>query len=99
MEKLRKYKKLVLLNNETSREKIKPKIINLSKCQLNTRKSCSTTNGNVFDIRSDTTEFSSKLKLIETILGIEYNDENLVINKSNINVNTAIPELSIFQTY
>ena len=48
----------------------------------------------MFDIISDTKEFTRKLKLREIFWGIEYNDESLVKRKSNVNVNTAIPELS-----
>ena len=48
----------------------------------------------MFDIKSDTKEFTRKLKLRERFVGIEYNDESLLKSKSNINVNTAIPELS-----
>ena len=39
-------------------------------------------------------EFTRKLKLRERFWRIEYDDENLVKSKSNINVNTAIPKLS-----
>ena len=48
----------------------------------------------MFDIISDTKEFTRKLKLRERFWGIEYNDESLVKRKSNVNVNTTIPELS-----
>ena len=48
----------------------------------------------MFDIKSDTEEFTRKLKLRERFWGIEYDDESLVKSKPNINVNTAIPELS-----
>ena len=47
----------------------------------------------MFDIKSDTKEFTRKLKLRERFSGNEYDDESLVKSKSNINVNTAIPEL------
>ena len=103
IEKLTKYKKLGSPTNETSRKKIQSKIINLSKrhltkiqISLSTKepKFCPTTKGNVFDIKSDTKEFTRKLKLRERFWGIEYNDESLVKSKSNINVNTAIQELS-----
>ena len=52
-------------------------------------KFCPKTKGNVLDIKYDTKEFTRKLKI-----WIEYNDKSLVKSKSNINVNTAIPELS-----
>ena len=48
----------------------------------------------MFDIKSDTKVFTRKLKLRERFCGVHYNDEILVKSKSNINVNTAIPELS-----
>ena len=48
----------------------------------------------MFDIKSDTKEFTRKLKLRERFWGVEYDDESLVKSKSNINFNTAIPELS-----
>ena len=48
----------------------------------------------MFDIKFDTEAFTRKLKLRERFQGIEYNDESLVKSKSNVNVNTAIPELS-----
>ena len=48
----------------------------------------------MFDIKSDTKEFTRKLKLRERFWRIEYNHESLAKSKSNINVNTAIPELS-----
>ena len=48
----------------------------------------------MFDIKSDTKEFTRKLKLRERFWGVEYDDEILVKSKSNINFNTAIPELS-----
>ena len=48
----------------------------------------------MFDIISDTKEFTRKLKLRERFWGIEYNDESLLKRKSNVNVNTTIPELS-----
>ena len=48
----------------------------------------------MFDIKSDTKEFTRKLKLRERFWGVEYDDESLVKSKSNINFNTAIPELT-----
>ena len=48
----------------------------------------------MFDIKSDTKEFTRKLKLRERFWGVECDDESLVKSKSNINFNTAIPELS-----
>ena len=48
----------------------------------------------MFDIKSDTKKFTRKLKLRERFWGVEYDDESLVKSKSNINFNTAIPELS-----
>ena len=48
----------------------------------------------MFDIKSDTKEFTRKSKLRERFWGVEYDDESLVKSKSNINFNTAIPELS-----
>ena len=57
-------------------------------------KFCPTTKGNVFGIKTDTKEFTRKLKLREKFLGIKYNDESLVKSKSNRNVNTAILESS-----
>ena len=48
----------------------------------------------MFDIKSDTKEFTRKLKLRDKFWGIEYNDESLVKIKPNINVNTAIQALS-----
>ena len=48
----------------------------------------------MFDIKSDSKELTRKLKLTERFWGIEYNDESLVKSKSNIIVNTAIPDLS-----
>ena len=45
-------------------------------------------------MKSDMEEFTRKLKLRERFWRIEYDDENLVKSKSNINVNTAIPKLS-----
>ena len=48
----------------------------------------------MFDIKSDTKEFTRKLKLRERFWGVEYDDESLVKSKLNINFNTAIPELS-----
>ena len=48
----------------------------------------------MFDIKSDTKEFTRKLKLRERFWRIEYNHESLAKSKSNINVNTAIPESS-----
>ena len=53
-----------------------------------------TTKGNVLDIKSDTKEVTRKLKMRERFWGIEYGDERLVKSKSNINVDSAIPELS-----
>ena len=82
---------------------MQPKIINLSQQHLTksqisllTKRPtfCPTTKGNVFDIKSDTKEFTRKLKLREIFWGMEYNDESLVKSKSNLNVNTAIQELS-----
>ena len=46
----------------------------------------------MFGIKSETQEFTKKLK--QRFCRIEYNDESLVKNKSSINVNTVIPELS-----
>ena len=57
-------------------------------------KFCPTTKGNVFDIKSDTKEFTRKLNLRERFWGIKYDDESLVKSNSNLNVNTAILELS-----
>ena len=51
------------------------------------------TKATMFDIKSDTKEFTRKLKPRERFSGIEYDDESLVKSKSNTNVNTAIPEL------
>ena len=48
----------------------------------------------MFDIKSDFKELTRKLKLRERFWGIEYDDEILVKSKSNINVNTSIPEFS-----
>ena len=48
----------------------------------------------MFNIKSDSKELTRKLKLTERFWGIEYNDESLVKSKSNIIVNTAIPDLS-----
>ena len=48
----------------------------------------------MFDIKSDSKELTRKLKLTERFWGIEYNDESLVKSKSNIIVNTAIPDFS-----
>ena len=48
----------------------------------------------MFDVKFDTKEFTRKVKLRERFWGIENDDESLVKSKSNINVNTAIPELS-----
>ena len=45
-------------------------------------------------MKSDMEEFTRKLKLRERFWRIEYDDENLVKSKSNINANTAIPKLS-----
>ena len=96
-------KKLGSPTNDTSREKIQPKIITLSKPHLTKfqvslftkgPKFCPTTKGNVFDVKFDTKEFTRKVKLRERFWGIENDDESLVKSKSNINVNTAIPELS-----
>ena len=47
----------------------------------------------MFEIKSDTKEFTRKLKLRERFWGIEYNDESLVKSKSNVSVNTAITQL------
>ena len=89
--------------NETSRGKIQPKITTLAKRHLTKLqislltkwpKFCPTTKGNAFDIKSDTKEFTRKLKLRERVWWIEYDDESLVKSKSNINVDTAITELS-----
>ena len=74
IEKLTKYKKTEIANHETSRKKIQPKIINLSKRHLTKfqislltegLKLCPTTKGNGFDIKPDTKEFTRKLKLRE----------------------------------
>ena len=43
-------------------------------------KICPTTKGNVFDIKSDAKEFTRKSKLKKRFLGIEYNDESLLIS-------------------
>ena len=48
----------------------------------------------MFDIKSDTKEFTRKLNLRERFWGIKYDDESLVKSNSNLNVNTAILELS-----
>ena len=65
-------KKLGSPTNKTSREKIQPNIINLSKrhftkfqISLLTKepKFCPTAKGNVFDIKSDTKKITRKLKL------------------------------------
>ena len=103
IEKLTKTIKLGSPTNKTLREKIQPKIIKLSKRHLTKfqillltkgPKFCPTTKGNVFDIKSDFKELTRKLKLRERFWGIEYDDEILVKSKSNINVNTSIPEFS-----
>ena len=82
---------------------MKPKTINLSKRHptkflillLTKRpKFCPTTKGNVLDIKSDTKEVTRKLKMRERFWGNEYGDERLAKSKSNINVNSPIPELS-----
>ena len=82
---------------------MKPKTINLSKHHptkflilLLTKRPTfrPTTKGNVLDIKSDTKEVTRKLKMRERFWGIEYGDERLVKSKSNINVDSAIPELS-----
>ena len=82
---------------------MKPKTINLSKRHptkfqillLTKRpKFRPTTKGNVLDIKSGTKEVTRKLKMRERFWGIEYGDERLVKSKSNINVDSAIPELS-----
>ena len=81
---------------------MKPKTINLSKRHptkflillLTKRpKFRPTTKGNVLDIKSDTKEVTRKLKMTERFWGIEYGDERLAKSKSNINVNSPIPEL------
>ena len=82
---------------------MKPKTINLSKRHptkflillLTKRpKFRPTTKGNVLDIKNDTKEVTRKLKMRERFWGIEYGDERLAKSKSNINVNSPIPELS-----
>ena len=71
IEKLTKYKKLGSPINKTSRKKIQPKTINLSKRYLTKfqislltkgPKFCPAKKGNVFEIKSDTKEFTRKLK-------------------------------------
>ena len=82
---------------------MKPKTINLSKHHptkfqillLTKRpKFRPTTKGNVLDIKSDTKKVTRKLKMRERFWRIEYGDERLAKSKSNINVNSPIPELS-----
>ena len=55
---------------------------NLTKFQISfltkEPKFCPTTKENVFGIKSDTKEFTRKLKLREKFWGIEYNDETSV---------------------
>ena len=72
------YKKTGSSTNETSREKIQTKTINLSKSHLTKfqisslkagPKICLTTKGNVFDIKSSFKEFTSKSKLRKTDFG------------------------------
>ena len=48
----------------------------------------------MLDIKSGTKEVTRKLKMRERFWGIEYGDERLVKRKSNININSAIPDLS-----